>query len=145
MNKYTFLPIIAALVIATPAIAAESSAMMMTRTPKATPDLNCLKTAVDSRETTISSAYSTLSSAISTAYSTRKTGLDTAYGLTDGKSRRMAIRTAYKSFTTSVQSARESFRKSRVSAWTQFSKDSKVCRPSSDDTSSHDTSADSRV
>ncbi len=143
MNKYTILPIIAALLIAAPAFA-DDKENAAKRSPKPTPDLACIKRAVDTRETSLGTAFSNLSTKVSAAYTARKAELAKAYDITDAKARRVAVRTAFKNFSISVKSAREEFRKSREGAWKTFETDRKACRFNDEGTAS-DKSSDTVI
>ncbi len=83
-------------------------------------DLTCMQTAVDAREDSLGTAYSSFNGLVETALGVRKTGLHDAWGLTDAKARMTAVKTARETFRKSHESALKDLKKSRQSAWEKF-------------------------
>ena len=91
-------------------------------------DINCVKTAVDKRETAIQSTLDAFYNSVKSAFQARKTALLTAWGITDAKQRQVAIKDAWKTFTTAYKTARKTFNTARAAAWKQFATDRKACK-----------------
>lgn len=102
-------------------------------------NLSCVITALDKREAAIQSAASTHASAVQTALQNRKSALDSAWSNTDRKSRRVAIRAAWRDFQTAVRKTRSDYRTAARAAWNAFYPDRKSCGrgAASDDPATH--------
>lgn len=83
-------------------------------------DLSCMQNAVDAREASLGTAFSTFHEAVGAALGTRKTALHDAWGLTDKTARITAIKSARDTFRMSHATAMKSLKKSRVSAWEAY-------------------------
>jgi hypothetical protein len=83
-------------------------------------DLTCMQTAVDARESALTTAFGTFHDAVDTALTARKTALHDAWGLTDKTARLAAIKSARETFKKSHESALKTLKKSRVTAWESF-------------------------
>jgi hypothetical protein len=93
-----------------------------------TGDLNCLKTAVEKRETALQAAFEKFATTWKNALETRKQELLAAWGLSDKNQRRTAIQLAHSKFLKTKIEARSTYNKERLAAWAQFRKDKKSCK-----------------
>jgi hypothetical protein len=91
-------------------------------------DLNCMKTAVEKRENSLISAYTTYTDKVKTARETRKSDLLNAWTIENWKERRAAINQAWINYRKSVRSAHLEWISARKSAWSQFEIDRKQCK-----------------
>lgn len=90
--------------------------------------LECVRTAVTTRETTVKKAYSTLSSTYLTGLDTRLQSLSTTWTLTDRVVRKEARENAWSTWNTVAKNARELFKQEKKGAWETFRNAVKVCR-----------------
>lgn len=90
-------------------------------------DFSCIKTAVETRETSIYTAMQTLHSWINTAFNTRKTELTQAWSKTTIKEVRLAVNAAIKKYSSAVYNLKIEFRKTKTAAWSKFRTDTKSC------------------
>jgi len=91
-------------------------------------NLQCVQTAVATREASMVNAFNAFSTSMSTALSTRATALNTAWGLTDAKARRETRSAAWKAFSVSSKTAKTTFKTSKKSAWNTFKTATKECK-----------------
>ena len=89
--------------------------------------LACVQTAVDAREASIGTAFSTFSTTESAALAARATALHTAWSITDTKARKAARATAWSTFSTANKNAYTALRMARKTAWSTFATASKAC------------------
>ena len=124
----TALPSFAQTAVPTPAMAPAA-------TSKKTLNVACIQSAIETRDNAIISAVSAHTSAQTAALVARKTALKSAWAMTDQKSRRSALRDAWKAFSGTSQTARKAFRAAQHTAWQQFNASRKACgtRGASDD------------
>ncbi len=109
-------------------VTANTPVVMASSSPKkATVDLACVQTAVDTREDAIGSAFTTFSTAESAALAARKSALHDAWGITSSKDRRVAREKAWTDFRTANRAAFSALRTARKSAWAAFATASKAC------------------
>lgn len=87
----------------------------------------CVQAAVDVREASIGTAFTTFSTAVSAALSARKTALHNAWGLTDAKARRDARNKAWSDFRTANRAAYKALRDAKNATWKAFKEASRVC------------------
>ena len=99
--------------------------------------LDCVRTALTTREAGVRSAYSTLSTTLLAGLDTRAAALNTAWTLTDRTARKSAIDTAWSGWNSTAKSAREGFKKSRKSTWETFRNSVKACKVSSNEVESN--------
>lgn len=90
--------------------------------------LECVRTAVTTRETTVKKSYSTLSSVYLTGLDTRLQSLSTAWTLTDRVARKEARENAWNTWNTTARNARELFKQEKKGAWETFRNAVKACR-----------------
>ena len=100
-----------------------------TSTPRVVPPFNvvCMQTAVDKRDSSVISAWDTLSAAIKSALSARQSDIKTAFGITDKKARKTAIRDAWKTHSKAARDARSAFKSARELAWKTYYADRRAC------------------
>ena len=91
-------------------------------------NLACVQTAVDKREAAVGTAYDTYTTSIKTALATRKTALHNAWGVSEAKTRRLAIRDAWSAFRKSHKDARAAWHTARRSAWKTFETERRACK-----------------
>ncbi len=89
--------------------------------------LNCVQTAVGTREKAIVDNYGLMTSGIMSALTVRQTELFTAWGISADKERRAARKLAWDKFNTSVKELRKSYKNSVNSVWKKFAADTKGC------------------
>ena len=109
--------------------------LMSVSTAFAAKDMACLQTAVQTRENTIITTWSTFSSALSAAHTSRSSALFTAYGSSDAATQRTAIKKIWSDFKTADKNARTALKASRKDAWMTFKADVKKCKGSAKDES----------
>lgn len=109
-------------------IIAEWKAKLSTSNSDNALDLNCLQTALTTREKAISASYDTMSTSIKSALSTRQTELTAAWALTDNKARRTERKSAWDKFNKAVREAKKTYKTSVSNAWKQFHLDGKACK-----------------
>ncbi len=90
--------------------------------------LECVRTAVTTRETTVKKAYSTLSSTYLTGLDVRLQSLSTAWTLTDRVARKESRENAWNTWNTTARNARELFKQEKKGAWETFRNAVKACR-----------------
>ena len=88
-------------------------------------DATCMQTAVDTRETALTEAWSTFATDIEDALSARKSALYDAWGKSDVKVRNTAIATAWKTWKSDKKSAHTELRSDRKATWETFKKTAK--------------------
>lgn len=79
----------------------------------------CMKSAIEVRDTAIIGALDTFSGKVRSALMTRKDTLKTSWDLS-GKPRRDAIKSAWRIYNTSIKSAKQEHQSARRAAWTAF-------------------------
>jgi hypothetical protein len=89
--------------------------------------LTCAQTAVDARETSIGTAWSTYSTAMTTALSTRKTALHTAWGIADRVQRITARKASWDAFKTATSSAHSALKTAKNTAWSTWRASMAAC------------------
>jgi hypothetical protein len=72
------------------------------------------------RETSVTTAWTTFTTKVTTALSARKTALIDAWNMTDAKARNQAIDSAWKAWKTEKKSATEQLKRDRKAAWETF-------------------------
>lgn len=90
-------------------------------------DLNCVKTAVEKRETAIIAAIDTYSTSVKASFEARKTALLVAWGITDTKARNIAIKNAFAKNKVAKRVATKIYKKARLITWQQFTKARIAC------------------
>jgi hypothetical protein len=93
---------------------------------KAKVDATCMQTAVDARESALSTAWDTYTASVKADLSTRKTALHDAWGLTDLKAQKKAITSAWKAWKKSAQDAHKELKADRKTAWDAFKSTTKT-------------------
>lgn len=96
-------------------------------TPTLPTNIACVKTAVDAREASIGTAWTTYSTAMTTALSARRTALATAWGTADAKTRRSLRADAWKAYRESSRSAHTTLKTARKTAWDAYKTASRAC------------------
>ncbi len=96
-------------------------------TASSTVDLNCMQTAVDARETALTTAFDELNSSVGSALSARKSALSSAWSISDAKERRTAIIAAMKEWKTARMAAYKEMKSDRKAAWDGFKTAAKAC------------------
>ncbi len=99
-----------------------------TKNAATTAQIQCVGSAVATREASLVAGMSAFNTSINTAYSTRSVDLATAYSKTTGAEVRGGISVAWKSFNTSTKSAQKTWRTTRESAWSTFKTSAKACK-----------------
>lgn len=102
--------------------------------PKATPlpaNIACVATAVNARESALTSGIGTYGSAVQTAYSVRGSALASAYSKTSTTEIRTAVKAAWGAFSKSVRDASKTWKTAQRSAWTTFNAAVKACKDTS--------------
>ncbi|MEK7588959.1 MAG: hypothetical protein AAB438_04055 [Patescibacteria group bacterium] len=132
MKKLLPLLAIAVLFSTSFAFAQDGTSNTGTTTPVATTtsvnNMQCIQTAVATREAAVIAAWTTFSSATSTALSARATALNTAWGMTDAKARRTARNTAWSTYKTDAKKAGYDLKMAKRTAWEAFKTASKGCK-----------------
>jgi len=118
--------------VATPALAAATSAQIA-----------CVGVAVATREAAIDAAVTTHTQAVGAAYSTRAIELAGAYSNTTAKTLQAGVKVAWADFSKSVKSAATAWRTNRNTAWSTFRTAVKACKAPS--TVSDSTNSSSEV
>ena len=90
------------------------------KTSSSTLDRTCMATAIVARETSITTAWTSLNTKIISALAIRKTGLINAWNITDAKARNQSLSTVWKTWKTEKKSAQELLKKDRKAAWESF-------------------------
>lgn len=106
---------------------------------KTTVDGTCMIAPVDTRDTALMAAFSTLAASMNAALSTRKDALKAAWALTDTTQRNAALKAAWETYGKAVKTARSTFKTSRQSAWSAFKTSAKACKQPSADVSGEST------
>ncbi len=88
-------------------------------------DATCMQTAVETRETTLVSAWDTFNTSIKAGLEARKTALKDAWGLTDVKAQKKATIAGWKEWKKDSKEAHVALKKERKSAWDAFKKTTK--------------------
>ena len=139
MRKLTEVSVIAILLAgALPVLAQTPSSPTSATAPTATAapasasasaklDTACMQSAVGKRDTALISVVDTYATAVKNALQTRSDALKTAWGNTDAKTRRAAIKAAWKTYQTTQQTSRRALVAGRKGVWNQFYADRKAC------------------
>ncbi len=85
-----------------------------------TVDKTCMATAVVTRETSLTTAWSSFNTKIMSALTVRKNGLISAWNITDAKERQQSLTTVWKAWKTASKSAHEALKSERKAAWETF-------------------------
>jgi hypothetical protein len=101
-----------------------------------TVDLAKMQAAVDTRDSAIILAWDKYSTDVKSALETRKTALKAAWALTDKATRKTAIKGAWTNYRKAIKLARETFKKAKNDAWTQWRIDSKAAKGNAEDNTS---------
>lgn len=101
-----------------------------------TVDLTKMQFAVDTRDTAVLLAWDKYAEDVKSALKTRRTALKAAWALTDKTTRRTAIKGAWTDYRNAVKTTRESFKKAKKDAWTQWKLDSKAAKGNAEDDTS---------
>lgn len=103
----------------------------------------CIKSAVIKREEALIVGFDTYATALKTARGARKDALALAWDKTVASERRLAVKSADKTFAESSRSARKTWNDARRAIWRAFEVDRKACNVavSSADTGSPSTDA----
>lgn len=112
--------IISALVAGTFAFAPMYAEAKTPKMPKASVDLTCMQTAVDTREDAVATAFKGFNDDVVAGLAARKTGLHDAWGLSDKVARQSAVKSAWKTWKTSKKSAHTELKTARKAAWDTF-------------------------
>lgn len=108
---------------------ADTATTSTSTAPRNTVNVACIQSAIDTRDNALVSALGSYSSSATSALNTRKDALKAAWALTAAKDRRAAIKSAWKTYRSSVSTIRSDFRKAKKSAWTSFYSARKACGP----------------
>jgi hypothetical protein len=90
-----------------------------------TVNTTCMATAVETRESSLMTAWNELMTTITTALTERKTALVAAWGMSSASDRNRALTTAWKEWRADKKAAHAEFRKDRKAAWDAFKKTAK--------------------
>ena len=90
----------------------------------------CAAAAVDKRDAAVAAALDTRYNAHKAALTARTAALKAGWVLTDLKSIRAALKTAWQTYNQAVKDANSAFRTARQAAWKQFAADVRACQPS---------------
>ncbi len=88
-------------------------------------DATCMQTAVDTRESSLETAWNTFTTSVTSALSARKTALHDAWGLSVVSERNAAIKTAWKEWKSASKTNHKKLITDRKSAWETFRKTTK--------------------
>lgn len=88
-------------------------------------DATCMQTAVDTRESSLSTAWDSFSTSVKSALATRKTSLHDAWGLSDVTARNTALKNAWKTWKDSAKVNHKKLMTDRKAAWEAFRKTTK--------------------
>ena len=91
-------------------------------------DTNCIKTAIEKRDSAVISAFDSYAAKIKTALQIRKEALKSAWDLTVKKDRNNAVKTAWKNFKDSRVNTQKEFKTAKLNAWKTFKTDRKTCK-----------------
>lgn len=109
-----------------------ADAAMRNDTTTNTAVIACVKTAVATRESALSSAWTALNSAVVSAYSARASALADAYSNGTRAEVRADVKTAWKAFKDTVREARAEVKSDRADAWKTFKASAKSCKGTGD-------------
>lgn len=133
MKKFAAVAISGALLagagMVSPAFAEENSGAVATVTSVQTsgPNVACVQSALDKRESALISAIDPFATTIKSALQTRATALKDAWAKPTVKERREARLVAWKNYKTSAKSAHDTLRSAKKSAWATFKTEMKAC------------------
>lgn len=96
----------------------------------------CIQSAVDKRDSTISSGVSNFSFTLVRALGARKTSLKAAWAVNITKTRIEALRTSWNTYKSALQQARRQMTDAKRTAWVQFYMNAKACRATDEQTTS---------
>ena len=96
------------------------------KTSSSTVDRTCMATAVVTRETSITTAWTSFNTKIISALAIRKTGLINAWNITDQKERQQSLTTVWKAWKMEKKSAQEELKNARKAAWDTFKNTAKA-------------------
>lgn len=91
------------------------------------PDVACIQSALDKRETNLIAAIDPFATSIKSALSARTIALKDAWTKTTVKERREARALAWKTYKTSAQNAHQALKTAKKTAWSTFKTDMKAC------------------
>lgn len=102
----------------------------MTSATSTTPviDLNCAKTAAETRETAVAAAYSAMSSCVSSSLATRKADLLSAWSLAATNDRHKAINEAWSNFQKTRLGCQKTYKQAIKTAWDNYKNAAKNCK-----------------
>jgi hypothetical protein len=83
-------------------------------------DVACVKTAVETRESSLIAAYGKFNTAIVAAMEKRKDSLSDAWSQSEAAARKSARKSAFSTFKSERKSAVSTFKSEKKSAWTTF-------------------------
>lgn len=96
-------------------------------------NLNCVSTAVVTRDDAIISSLTTFHNATKIALETRREALKIAWLIEDNKIRRDEIKKTWDAYTTTVKNARKTHNDARKTAWNNFKKAKNDCKANTND------------
>ncbi len=83
-------------------------------------DIACVKNAVNTRESSIISAYTKFNTSMVSALEKRKTSLSEAWSKTESSERKVARKEAFSTFKSSKKSAASTYKSDKKSAWSTY-------------------------
>ncbi|MEI6672752.1 MAG: hypothetical protein WCL02_05495 [bacterium] len=90
--------------------------------------VTCIKSALEKRETTLISAFTTYQNDSLTTLTTRKTALLASWDKSTKSEAKSAVSAAWKNYTSSMSALKSTLHASRDSAWSVYKNDVKVCK-----------------
>lgn len=103
------------------------------RGPKPTPNVSCIVTAINTRDTAVIAARDAQYRALVNALQARMSALQAAWKQGDAKTRRVALKAAWQDYNNAARTASKAYNSARNAAWKQYSTDNKTCKAPSDD------------
>lgn len=98
-----------------------------TSTAESAANIDCARRAASTRETAVSTAYSTLTACNIAAFNARKTAVDAAWSYTSRQERNNAITNAWNIFKNSAKICQTTYRQTIQTAWGDFKTKIKTC------------------
>lgn len=93
---------------------------------EATINAECMKSAIEVRDTSIMTGLDTFSGKVRTALTIRKDALKASWDMS-GKTRRDSIKSAWRTYSTSIKSAKQEHQAARRAAWNTFHASRTAC------------------
>ncbi|MFH0792333.1 MAG: hypothetical protein V1905_03915 [bacterium] len=128
MKKLIFIGLIAVFMATAVGVSFAKSVYRKDPPEKANFDVNCVKPAVEKRETAIIASYDKMSACAKTALTQRKTSVFEAWGKTDNVERRTMRNTAWTAFTKAKRACQQIYKAEVKATWKLFHEETKSCK-----------------